>query len=239
MKVRVLVVDDDAALAEMLGIVLRGEGFEPLFVADGERALPAFHETKPDIVLLDLMLPGMNGIDVCRAIRAESGVPIVMLTAKSDTIDVVLGLESGADDYVVKPFKPKELVARIRARLRQPDAHAEEALTVGPSTNPVTIDVAGHQVTRGGDSIALTPLEFDLLLALARKPRQVFSRELLLEQVWGYRHAADTRLVNVHVQRLRAKVEIDPEHPEIVLTVRGVGYKAGAANNAGPHPDGG
>jgi two-component system, OmpR family, response regulator MtrA len=223
MRARVLVVDDDPALAEMLGIVLRSEGFLPSFVADGERALSAFRENRPDIVLLDLMLPGMSGIDVARSIRSESGVPIVMLTAKSDTVDVVLGLESGADDYVVKPFKPKELVARIRARLRQFPAEPAEQMQIGD----VTIDVPAHQVRRSGRTIPLTPLEFDLLVALARKPRQVFTREVLLEQVWGYRHAADTRLVNVHVQRLRSKVEVDPEHPEVVLTVRGVGYKAG------------
>ena len=132
-------------------------------------------------------------------------------------------MESGADDYVVKPFKPKELVARIRARVRRTDTEPAESLAVGD----VAIDVPGHQVTRDGQAIPLTPLEFDLLVALARKPRQVFTREVLLEQVWGYRHAADTRLVNVHVQRLRAKVELDPERPEVVLTVRGVGYKAG------------
>jgi two-component system response regulator MtrA len=223
MKSRVLVVDDDPALAEMLTIVLRGEGFDTAVVGDGTRALPAVRDLRPDVVLLDLMLPGMNGIDVCRAIRTESGVPIVMLTAKSDTVDIVLGLESGADDYVVKPFKPKELVARIRARVRRTDAEPAEQLSIGD----VTIDVPAHQVARNGESIALTPLEFDLLVALARKPRQVFTREVLLEQVWGYRHAADTRLVNVHVQRLRSKVERDPEHPEVVLTVRGVGYKAG------------
>jgi two-component system, OmpR family, response regulator MtrA len=150
-----------------------------------------------------------------------------MLTAKSDTVDVVLGLESGADDYVVKPFKPKELVARMRARLRHHEDVASETLTIGPPDAPVVIDVPAHQVLRDGAAIGLTPLEFDLLVALARKPRQVFTREVLLEQVWGYRHAADTRLVNVHVQRLRSKVERDPERPEIVLTVRGVGYKAG------------
>jgi len=223
MKPRVLVVDDDAALAEMLTIVLRGEGFEPFHVADGTQALTAVREIRPDLVLLDLMLPGMNGIDVCRVLRQDSGVPIVMLTAKSDTVDVVLGLESGADDYMVKPFKPKELVARIRARLRRTDDEPAEMLSIGP----VEIDVPAHKVTRDGQPISLTPLEFDLLVALARKPRQVFTRDVLLEQVWGYRHPADTRLVNVHVQRLRAKVETDPENPEIVLTVRGVGYKAG------------
>ncbi len=223
MKSRVLVVDDDPALAEMLTIVLRGEGFDTAVVGDGTRALPAVRELRPDVVLLDLMLPGMNGIDVCRAIRTDSGEPIVMRTAKSDTVDIVLGLESGADDYVVKPFKPKELIARIRARVRRTETEPAEQLAIGD----VTIDVPAHQVARAGEPIALTPLEFDLLVALARKPRQVFTREVLLEQVWGYRHAADTRLVNVHVQRLRSKVERDPEHPEVVLTVRGVGYKAG------------
>jgi two-component system response regulator MtrA len=219
----VLVVDDDPALAEMLTIVLRGEGFDTAVVGEGTKALPALRELKPDLVLLDLMLPGMNGIDVCRVIRAESGVPIVMLTAKTDTVDVVLGLESGADDYVVKPFKPKELVARLRTRLRRIEADSAEQLTIGD----LAIDVPGHLVSRDGTPISLTPLEFDLLVALARKPRQVFTREVLLEQVWGYQHAADTRLVNVHVQRLRSKIERDPEHPEVVLTVRGVGYKAG------------
>ena len=222
-KGRVLVVDDDTALAEMLGIVLRGEGFEPLFCADGAKALTAFRESKPDLVLLDLMLPGRDGIDVCRSIRAESGVPIVMLTAKTDTVDVVLGLESGADDYVVKPFKPKELVARVRTRLRSTAPVGQENLTIGD----LAIDVAGHSVKRDGEPISLTPLEFDLLAALARKPWQVFTREILLQEVWGYRHAADTRLVNVHVQRLRSKIEHDPERPQIVVTVRGVGYKAG------------
>ena len=220
---RVLVVDDDASLAEMLSIVLRQEGFDSELVGRGDLALDAFRGYRPDLVLLDLMLPGKAGIDVCKEIRAESGVPIVMLTAKGDTVDVVLGLESGADDYVVKPFKPKELIARIRARVRRNDATPDEGLTIGD----VSIDVAGHSVTRGGEPINLTPLEFDLLVCLARKPWQVFTREVLLEQVWGYRHSADTRLVNVHVQRLRSKIEHDPENPEVVVTVRGVGYKAG------------
>jgi two-component system response regulator MtrA len=219
----VLVVDDDAALAEMLTIVLRQEGFDPIVCSTGDAALAAFRQHRPDVVLLDLMLPGMDGIDVCKALRGESGVPIVMLTARGDTTDVVVGLESGADDYLVKPFKPKELVARIRARLRRSDEPAPEQIRV----RDLTIDVAGHTVRRAGDSITLTPLEFDLLLCLARRPWQVHTRELLLEQVWGYRHAADTRLVNVHVQRLRSKIEHDPERPEIVVTVRGVGYKAG------------
>lgn len=211
----------------MLGIILRSNGFEASFVADGELAIPALRDTKPDLILLDLMLPGINGLDVCRAIRRESGVPIVMLTAKGDTVDVVLGLESGADDYVVKPFKHSELLARIRARLRHNDDVEHEVLQIGPPSDVVDIDVAGHGVSRAGSRIPLTPLEFDLLATLARKPRQVFSREQLLESVWGYRNQADTRLVNVHIQRLRAKVELDPECPTVVLTVRGVGYKAG------------
>ena len=222
-KGRVLVVDDDASLAEMLTIVLRQEGFDARSVTRGDQAMDQFRDYRPDVVLLDLMLPGKDGIDVCKEIRAESGVPIVMLTAKGDTVDVVVGLESGADDYVVKPFKPKELIARIRARVRRFDGNSQESLAIGD----LTIDVAGHAVTRGDVPIGLTPLEFDLLVCLARKPWQVFTREVLLEQVWGYRHAADTRLVNVHVQRLRSKVEHDPENPEIVVTVRGVGYKAG------------
>ncbi|CCI53451.1 MtrAB system response regulator MtrA [Nostocoides jenkinsii] len=225
MKSRVLIVDDDLALAEMLGIVMRSEGLDVVHVADGASALAAFREAKPDLVLLDVMLPGLDGIQVCRRIRAESGVPIVMLTARTDTVDVVVGLESGADDYVVKPFKPAELVARVRARLRRIDEAEPEKLEIGD----LTIDVAGHTVKRGEHAIALTPLEFDLLLALARKPWMVYTREVLLEQVWGYRHAGDTRLVNVHVQRLRSKIEHDAENPQIVVTVRGVGYKAGPA----------
>ncbi len=225
MNARILVVDDDTALAEMIGIVLQGEGFDTVVCGDGAQALDMFRAEQPDLVLLDLMLPGLDGIEVCRLIRAESGVPVVMLTAKSDTLDVVTGLEAGADDYIPKPFKPKELVARVKARLRRTSDPQTERLTIGD----LVIDVAGHQVTRGEEVIALTPLEFDLLLALARKPWQVFSREVLLEQVWGYRHAADTRLVNVHVQRLRAKIEKDPENPEVVVTVRGVGYRAGSS----------
>jgi two-component system, OmpR family, response regulator MtrA len=221
---KVLVVDDDAALAEMLSLVLRNEGFEAIWCGHGDKALGAFRDSRPDLVLLDVMLPGLNGVDVCREIRAESMVPIIMLTARSDTIDVVAGLEAGADDYVAKPFKAKELVARIRTRLRRtPEENDLETLRIGD----LTISVDGHSVKRNGVPIQLTPLEFDLLLALARRPWQVFSREVLLEEVWGYRHAADTRLVNVHVQRLRSKIERDPERPEIVVTVRGIGYKAG------------
>ena len=172
------------------------------------------------------MLPGLDGIEVCKLIRAESMVPIIMLSAKGDTHDVVLGLEAGADDYMVKPFRhASELVARIRTRLRRTNADVLGLLTIGD----LSIDVTAHEIIRGGKKIALTRLEFDLLVALAKEPGRVFSRDALLSEVWGYRHSTDTRLVNVHVQRLRSKVEHDPEHPAIVMTVRGVGYKAGVS----------
>lgn len=227
MSSRILVVDDDVALSEMIGIMLHAEGFEVADCADGAQALDVFHASAPDLVLLDLMLPNVYGIEICRQIRRESDVPIVMLTARSDTTDVVSGLEAGADDYVPKPFKPKELVARVRARLRGRDDSGEELVRLGD----LTIDVQGHSVHRSGQELPLTPLEFDLLVTLARSPWKVFTREELLESVWGYRHAADTRLVNVHVQRLRSKVERDPDNPEVVVTVRGVGYRAGNASS--------
>ncbi|MDO5034492.1 MAG: MtrAB system response regulator MtrA [Actinomycetaceae bacterium] len=226
MTARVLVVDDDVALAEMIGLVLSSEGYETAYAHDGAIAVDTFREVSPDLVLLDVMLPGKDGIQICKEIRAESDVPIVMLTARSDTSDVVAGLEAGADDYVPKPFKPKELVARVKARLRGREERADETIKIGD----LVIDVLGHKVTRQDAEVALTPLEFDLLVALARAPWKVFSREELLETVWGYRHAADTRLVNVHVQRLRAKIEHDPEHPEMIVTVRGVGYRAGGTS---------
>ena len=220
----VLVVDDDQDLAEMLGIVLNGAGIDVDLVGRGDEALEAFRNNPPDLVLLDVMLPGLDGIEVCKQIRAESMVPIVMLSAKGDTHDVVRGLEAGADDYMVKPFRHQtELVARIRTRLRKTNTDITGLLKI----SDLSIDFNAHEVSRAGKVITLTRLEFDLLVALAREPGRVFSRDALLGEVWGYRHSTDTRLVNVHVQRLRAKIEQDPEHPEIVLTVRGVGYKAG------------
>ena len=218
-----MVVDDDQDLAEMLSIVLTGAGMEVDLVNRGDQVMDLFNSHTPDLVLLDVMLPGIDGIEVCRIIRESSMVPIVMLTAKGDTQDVVLGLEAGADDYMVKPFKPQELVARINTRLRR-------STKVGSlSIFDLVIDQLEHKVLKDGKEIALTRLEFDLLATLAKEPGRVFTREALLSEVWGYQHAADTRLVNVHVQRLRSKIESDADNPEYVLTVRGVGYKAGAA----------
>ena len=222
LSAKVLVVDDDDALAEMLTIVLAAEGFETAVCRDGRHVLSTVANFKPDVILLDRMLPGMDGETVCKRLREASQVPIIMLTAMSGSNDIVEGLEAGADDYITKPFRNRELVARVRARLRT-SAPANQRIVCGP----IVLDTTSHTVTKNGASVSLTPLEFDLLLALARKPRQAFTRELLLQEVWGYRHPGDTRLVNVHVQRLRSKIEADPEHPEIIVTVRGIGYRAG------------
>ena len=219
----VMVVDDDQDLAEMLSIVLNGAGMEVDLVGRGDQVLDVFSANPPDLVLLDVMLPGIDGIEVCKLIREKSMVPIVMLTAKGDTQDVVLGLEAGADDYMVKPFKPQELIARVNTRLRRTTKVG--TLKIGD----IVIDQMEHTISRNDKQIPLTRLEFDLLVALAKEPGRVFTREALLNEVWGYQHAADTRLVNVHVQRLRGKIENDAENPELVQTVRGVGYKAGPA----------
>jgi two-component system response regulator MtrA len=219
----VMVVDDDQDLAEMLSIVLNGAGMEVDLVGRGDQVLDVFKSNPPDLVLLDVMLPGIDGIEVCKLIRENSMVPIVMLTAKGDTHDVVLGLEAGADDYMIKPFKPQELIARVNTRLRRTTKVG--TLKIGD----IVIDQMEHTISRNQKQIPLTRLEFDLLVALAKEPGRVFTREALLNEVWGYQHAADTRLVNVHVQRLRGKIENDAENPELVQTVRGVGYKAGPA----------
>ena len=220
----VMVVDDDQDLAEMLGIVLNDAGIDVDLVSRGDEVLDAFRENAPDLILLDVMLPGIDGVEVCRLIRAQSMVPIIMLTAKGETEDVVRGLEAGADDYIVKPFRhASELVARVRTRLRRTNTDVSGLISIGD----LKIDVQAHQLLRDGKQIQLTRLEFDLLVALAREPGRVFTRDALLSEVWGYAHSTDTRLVNVHIQRLRSKVERDPENPEIVITIRGVGYKAG------------
>jgi two-component system response regulator MtrA len=220
---RIMVVEDEPDIAEMLGIILTSEGFNVDLVNHGEEVLAAFASQPADLVLLDLMLPGIDGIEVCRRLRSISAVPIIMLTAKSEPDDVVFGLDAGADDYIIKPPRRPELIARVHACLRRGEPTQATLVQIGD----LSIDVQGHQVCRDGVPIPLTPLEFDLLNTLARSPARVFTRDELLETVWGYRHTSDTRLVNVHVQRLRAKIEHDPDQPEILLTVRGIGYKAG------------
>ena len=222
---RILVIDDEPAVVDVVVFSLRQSGFVVQAAGTLAEARRLLDAQSFDLLVLDLGLPDGDGMDLCREVRSGSGLPVLILTCRDDEVDRVVGLESGADDYVVKPFKPKELVARIRARIRRNDEAPTQVLLVGD----LEIDVSGHTVKRDGELLSLTPLEFDLLVCLARKPGQVFTREVLLQEVWGYRPAADTRLVNVHVQRLRAKVELDPERPDIVLTVRGVGYKAGPA----------
>ena len=223
MAARILIVDDDPSIGEVLEMFLHGEGYDTRVATSGPQALDFFAEYQPHLVLLDLNLPGVDGISVCRSIREHAGTPIIMLTARTDPQDIIHGLEAGADDYVEKPFNEQILSARIKACMRRPLSTSSSSLSVGD----IVIDLRGHAVSRDGVPISLTPLEFELLHTLAARPTEVFSREALLEQVWGYQYKADTRLVNVHVQRLRSKVERDVDDPKIVLTVRGVGYRAG------------
>ena len=221
---RILLVEDDPSIREVTAIGLRNAGFTVDTAADGRQGLDRFAAEPFDLVLLDVMLPRLDGLEVCRAIRRTSTVPIVMLTARADTIDVVVGLEAGADDYVKKPFEVPELVARVRAAVRRAGRGPGEGddLHLGP----VAIDLAGRTVTRDGRQVTLTRTEFDLLTELARHAGHVLSRDVLLDRIWGYDYLGDSRLVDVAIQRLRAKIEVDPAAPQLIQTVRGAGYKA-------------
>lgn len=222
---RLLLVEDEAAIAEGLTITLEAEGFQVEWVATGTEALGALGRTRPDLVLLDLMLPGLSGTEVCRAIRADSDVPIIMVTARAEEVDRVVGLELGADDYLTKPFSTRELVARIRAVLRRapvadaldPDAPVE--------AKGVRVDRARHEVHVDGDLIDLPPKEFDLLAELVDNAGHVLSRNHIIREVWGLDYVGDTKTLDVHIRRLRTRVEADPQEPERIQTIRGVGYR--------------
>jgi DNA-binding response OmpR family regulator len=220
----ILVVDDEPTLRETLVEALEADGFRVVSAADGRQALTVFRAERPDLVLLDLMLPELSGIEVCRVIRSESAVPIVMLTAKDSEVDKVVGLELGADDYVTKPFSLRELSARIRALFRRSETQAVEAAPVPVDLGRVQVDLAGHRLLRDGEQLPVKPKAFELLAFLLRHPGQVFSRDQLLEHVWGYDYAGETRTVDVHVHWLRSQIEDDPAAPRFIHTVRGVGY---------------
>ena len=224
MKRTLLVVEDEPTLRETLADNLRREGFRVVTAADGSEALARFREERPTLVVLDLMLPGISGIEVCRIIRRESDLPILMLTAKSGEVDKIVGLEVGADDYVTKPFSLGELLARIRALLRRSTARLEAEAGSTVDFGEVTVDVAGHRLLRDGTAMPVKPKAFELLAFLIRNPGQVFTRDQLLERVWGYDYAGETRTVDVHVHALRSLIEDDPGAPRFIQTIRGVGY---------------
>lgn len=226
MAAKILVVDDEPNIREVAGLYLRRDGHAVVPAADGDEALRLYQQTRPDLVVLDLMLPGMSGLEVCRRLQADRRVPLIMLTAKGEEEDRIVGLGVGADDYIVKPFSPRELVARVEAVLRRvSDAETvpmtEKALALGE----LSIDPNTREVTVRGEPITLTAREFDLLYYLASRPKQVFRRDQLMEAVWGYTFAAETSTVTVHIRRLREKIEPDPARPRYLQTVWGVGYR--------------
>ena len=229
----ILVVDDEPTLRETLAENLEIEGFRVVTAADGLQALERFRQSQPDLVVLDLMLPELSGIEVCRQIRRESGVPILMLTARDSELDKVVGLELGADDYVTKPFGLRELLARVRALLRRSERQGEGALAALIEVGGVQVDLAGHQILRDGRPLPVKPKAFELLAFLIAHPGQVFTRDQLLERVWGYDYGGETRTVDVHVHWLRTVIEDDPATPVFLHTVRGVGYVFRRTSEAG------
>ncbi len=222
---RLLIVDDDANLRDTLGYSFRREGFEVITAADGDQALTSFRQARPDLVILDLMLPGRDGFEVCRALRHESDVPVIMLTARDTELDKVVGLEIGADDYLAKPFSTRELIARVRAMLRRARRGEPTAPDARVELDELTLDAARHRVTLADREIMLKPKEFDLLAFFMLHPGQVFGREQLLASVWGYDFAGDSRTVDTHVKTLREKLGDSADRPRWIETVRGVGYR--------------
>ncbi|MBR7825897.1 response regulator transcription factor [Actinospica sp. MGRD01-02] len=222
---RVLVVEDEESFSDPLSYMLRNEGFEVAVAATGPEALDEFDRHGADLVLLDLMLPGLPGTEVCRQLRTRSSVPVIMLTAKDSEIDKVVGLELGADDYVTKPFSSRELVARIRAVLRRHGGQTEELEDAALEAGPVRMDVERHTVSVGGNGVQLPLKEFELLEMLLRNAGRVLTRMQLIDRVWGADYVGDTKTLDVHVKRLRAKIEPDPALPRYLVTVRGLGYK--------------
>lgn len=226
MAYKILVVDDEESIVRLVTFNLEKEGFNTLKAYDGEKALDVIRREKPDLIVLDIMLPGLDGYEVCRRLRQEGlFIPVIMLTARDQEIDTVLGLELGADDYVTKPFSPRELVARIKAVLRRTAADKGDSRHGIIKAGKLVIDPSRYEVTAGGRPVELTPKEFELLEFMARNAGRVMSRDKLLDHLWGYTYAGDTRIVDVHVSHLREKIEDNPKKPVYIKTVRGVGYK--------------
>ncbi|MDQ7820457.1 MAG: response regulator transcription factor [Armatimonadota bacterium] len=232
MAARILVVDDEPHIVELVRYNLLREGFDVVTAADGGEALARARDARPDLIILDIMLPSVDGLEVCRRIRRESAVPIIMLTARDGEVERVGGLESGADDYVTKPFSPRELVARVRAILRRTATPAAPAAPGPLRAGALVLDPATHEVTLGGRPVDLTAKEFELLRLLMSHPNRVFTRDFLLERIWGYDYYGSTRTVDMHISRLREKIEDDPVTPTYIVTVRGVGYKFKGADGS-------
>lgn len=228
MKEKILIVDDEKSIIELLTMSLEREGFEVFSASNGEKAIELTSSKNPDLIVLDIMLPDIDGFEICKKLREVVNIPIIMLTARTEDVDKVVGLEIGADDYITKPFNPRVLIARIKAVLRRTKEKPKESTGDAQAVikaGDLKIDCSRYLVTRSGKQIKLTPKEFAILSLLAKKPDQIFTRQVILEQVWGYDYYGDSRTVDVHLQRLRKKIEKNPAKPKIIETVRGVGYR--------------